>query len=173
MPPWIKLAAVALAITAPGSTPAQGVSATIAPLRDSVGDGGPATAAHADSLSVDPGRIGVVAFSDAAPLLTDLIRQAPAHVKALAAFSPHLDLRRGPPPFWMEDDSLTRARYSPMVELERGQASRPLLLLVGSKGDAVETSAAAVEIVRHPDGGHDFDRDALTTWLDFLGRHLR
>jgi hypothetical protein len=134
----------------------------------------------------------VVAFGDGAALLTHVVRERPNGLRCATAFSPILDLGSAPPPFWGEQASETRRRYSLAPLIESGAAVPPMLVLIGA-GDAERVTGGArrlaalgrerglpIELLEHPTGGAAFDRGAsgarteelVRAWLAFLRRSL-
>ena len=149
--------------------------------------------ARAGALGIDRGRICVVAFADATPLLTQLVGRPVEGVQCLAAFSPILDLRGGPAPFFLEGDAAVRARFSLSPTMTSAARLPPTMLLIGARdvegvtapARTVTASARAsgqpIVLVEHPERGSEFDRGTphpmtervLREWLAFLERSLR
>jgi acetyl esterase/lipase/sugar lactone lactonase YvrE len=149
--------------------------------------------ANAEVLQVDGGRICVVTFEEGATLIAELLRSRRPELRCVAAFTPVLDLRGSPPPFWMETTASVRDRYSPAALIEAGAETPPMLLLVGARDSEQVTATARrlaafgrdrqipIELLEHPTGGATFDRGApgplteemLRRWIAFLHSHLR
>ncbi|HXN54230.1 MAG TPA: alpha/beta hydrolase [Candidatus Acidoferrum sp.] len=148
---------------------------------------------RADSFHADPGRIGLVAWSGGAPLLSTAMRERPSFVRCMVAFYGYLDVQRSPSHMENETPESLEA-FSPISHLH-GDASSMIPLFVARAGqdevpmmnDSIDrflTAAIAANspltYMNHPFGEHGFDnqnegdrsREIVRNALAFLQTHL-
>lgn len=148
---------------------------------------------HADELEVDADRIGVWAFSAAGPFaVAPLLRERPAHVRALAGFYTIWDLTPfrdvDPPP---SEAAITEWSASPA--LGESAAGLPPVFVARAGRDGARLLAGTdrflaralelgvdVQLHDHPTGQHGFDlrdddarsREIIRAALDFFGERF-
>lgn len=146
-----------------------------------------------EALGLDTGRIAVWAFSGGGFLLSGVVRDAPAEIRALVAYYAILDLQVPPPG---ADNSLsaeTRRELSPVAQVEAGAPVKPPILIARAGRDnpwlnaSIDRFAQAalarnvsLDLLTHPNGQHGFDildddarsREILRATVSFLKERL-
>jgi dienelactone hydrolase len=133
-----------------------------------VGDALAAVHERAGDLGIDPGRIGLAAFSAGVPLTAAVLASAAGRVRCAAlCYGPLSDL--------VPDPALP-----PLLVVRAGQDDPGLNRTIDEFVSAAEQRDLAVELVHQPDGQHAFDvadesdasREVIRRVLAFLGGHL-
>jgi dienelactone hydrolase len=123
---------------------------------------------RAGDLGVDPGRVGVVAFSAGVPLTTAVLAGAGGRVRCAAlCYGPLSDLEPDP-------------ALPPLLVVRAGRDDPKLNQTIDDFVSAAQTRGLAVELVHQPAGPHTFDvrddsdasRQAIRRVLAFLGSHV-
>jgi acetyl esterase/lipase len=147
------------------------------------------TRKNAADLGVDENRIAIVAYSAGGPLLSGVLRQKPAYVKALGSFYSLLDTAE-----WksqakgMSEEKLRH--YSVLLNLK---PCAPPIFVASAGRDFPEFKTAtarfiaealkqntAIELLNHPTGVHGFDnqnndarsKEIIRRFIEFLQRNL-
>jgi acetyl esterase/lipase len=117
---------------------------------------------NSDSLSLDPDKIALVAFSAGGPLLAAPLADSHAYLRCVVGFYSYL----GEP---LPPDSYDAGRFSPSSALRRDTSATPAFVakagldrpeINDSIDDFVETARSLgreVSLVYHPNGQHGFD----------------
>lgn len=149
---------------------------------------------NADSLSVDPDRMCLAAWSAGGVLLAPAMREKPPYVRCLAAFYALLDIRRYPAEIANESPESLSA-FSPLACFE-GDAPSMIPLFVARAGQdltptlnaamdrfvaAAMAANAPITVINHPSGEHGFDnqndddrsREIIRGALAFMTTHLQ
>jgi acetyl esterase/lipase len=133
-----------------------------------VGDALAAVRERAGDLGIDPGRIGVAAFSAGVPLTAAVLAGATGRVRCAA-------LCYGPLVHLVPDPALP-----PLLVVRAGQDDPGLNRTIDDFVSAAEARHLAVELVHQPEGRHAFDvkddsdasREVIRRVLAFLRGHL-
>jgi acetyl esterase/lipase len=138
----------------------------------------------AASLSIDASRVGLMAFSAGAPLLTETITKPTDPVRCLVGFYPYL----GPPltspneaPRFSALDSLRLAgKLPPMFVAKAGRDQPTLNASIDAFVDQAKTRDVDVRLIEHPEGVHGFDiwndddtsREIIRQAVQFMRKYL-
>ena len=144
---------------------------------------------HAADLNADPDRIALWVFSGGGPHLTLGLDGPPPYLRCLVGYYAVLDTEN-----WKDLDEATRARFSPLKQLEAASDPGPPILLARAGLDNYErvnkaidrflaialNRNAAIELINHPEGRHGFDildddsrsHDIIARTIEFLRGHL-
>jgi acetyl esterase/lipase len=147
---------------------------------------------EAAELGIDPGRLGLWAFSGGGPFLSLALREGAPVLRAVVAYYAVLDLREEPPGQAAPISDDDRLALSPAHHVESGRPVPPLLVaragldhpFLNATIDRFIAAALAknapLEAINHPDGRHGFDildddprsREIAARTIEFLRTHL-
>jgi len=147
---------------------------------------------NADSLSVDPNRLCLWAFSGGGPLLSFALRERPDYIRCLVAYYAVLDLRHLGERAGLEEAALQR--FSAAAHLGReNPTDLPIFLArAGQDRQGINESIdrfviralaanATLDVANHPEGQHAFDilnddartHEIIGKTVEFIKTHLR
>jgi acetyl esterase/lipase len=148
---------------------------------------------RAAEFHLDPDRLALWAFSGGGPFLTPVLRERPAHLRALVAYYTLLDLAslRGKVD-WLPIPEEAARDFSPAAALPEPYDGLPLLIARGGRDSAfinstidlfVQRALAAnvpLDLMNHPAGQHGFDilddddrsREIIARTIGFLTQRL-
>lgn len=148
--------------------------------------------AQATAFNLDDDRMALMAYSGGGPMLAPFLRDAPGHVRALAAFYPILQVE-GVAPYAQAETAEALAAWDPRRALGSPGRKAPLFLaragadaipglLEGLDGFVADALAAdyPLTLANNPGAAHGFDvgeatprtLEILEAALAFLVRHL-
>jgi acetyl esterase/lipase len=144
---------------------------------------------NARELGVDPERLAFWAFSGGGPFLSQALRGAPGHVRAVVAYYAALDIREKAPGSNAVISDEDRRELSPAHHVQ-ARAGRVAPLLVARAGldhpflnagidrfvQAALSANASIDVMNHPGGRHGFDildddarsREIIARTVEFL-----